>query len=233
MKTWYNTIVPHRYLDWLKQAERDLGHARFSLERGDYEWACFAAQQAAEEAVKALHLFLGQEAWGHVVAKLLRELPIPVPEILIEKGKVLDGFYILPRYPNGFPLHTLASFRPRRLLPMPVRSLHSSVLRWPDRNEVEKALRAWAQKVRVEHPETLRIGYFGSYATESWGVGSDVDIVIVVAASKKPFMERPQDFDTTSLPVPADLFVYTAEEFAALKGKFSRVLREEAVWIVG
>lgn len=103
MKTWYNTIVSHRYLDWLKQAERDLGHARFSLERGDYEWACFAAQQAAEKAVKALHLFLGQEAWGHVVAKLLRELPIPVPEILIEKGKVLDGFYILPRYPNGFP----------------------------------------------------------------------------------------------------------------------------------
>lgn len=53
--------------------------------------------------MKALHLFLGQEAWGHVVAKLLRELPIPVPEILVEKGKVLDGFHIPPRYPNGFP----------------------------------------------------------------------------------------------------------------------------------
>ncbi len=102
-ETWYNTPVGNRYLDWLKQAEKDLEHARFSLERGDYEWACFAAQQAAEKAVKALHLFLGQEAWGHVIAKLLRELPVAVPEMLIEKGKVLDGFYIPPRYPNGFP----------------------------------------------------------------------------------------------------------------------------------
>ena len=42
---------------------------------GRHEWACFAAQQAAEKAVKALHLHLGQEAWGHVIAKLLRELP--------------------------------------------------------------------------------------------------------------------------------------------------------------
>ncbi|MBC7218310.1 MAG: HEPN domain-containing protein [Candidatus Caldatribacterium sp.] len=92
-----------RYEDWLKQAERDLSHARLSYEHGDYEWACFAAHQASEKAVKALHLFFGQEAWGHVVARLLRELPIPVPEELIERGMVLDGYYILPRYPNGFP----------------------------------------------------------------------------------------------------------------------------------
>jgi len=95
--------MSNRYQDWLKQAEKDLQHAQLSLEHGDYEWACFAAHQAAEKAVKALHLFLGQEAWGHVVAKLLRELPISVPEELVERGKVLDGYYIPPQYPNGFP----------------------------------------------------------------------------------------------------------------------------------
>ena len=95
--------MSNRCQDWLKQAEKDLQHAQLSLEHEDYEWACFAAHQAAEKAVKALHLFLGQEAWGHVVAKLLRELPIPVSEELIERGKVLDGYYIPPRYPNGFP----------------------------------------------------------------------------------------------------------------------------------
>lgn len=95
--------MSNRCQDWLKQAEKDLQHAQLSLEHGDYEWACFAAHQAAEKAVKALHLFLGQEAWGHVVAKLLRELPVPVSEELIERGKVLDGYYIPPRYPNGFP----------------------------------------------------------------------------------------------------------------------------------
>jgi HEPN domain-containing protein len=66
------------------------------------EWACFAAQQAAEMAVKALHLSLGQEAWGHVVARLLAELPAADAE-LIDKAKVLDNFYVATRYANGHP----------------------------------------------------------------------------------------------------------------------------------
>jgi HEPN domain-containing protein len=53
-------------------------------------------------AVKALHLSLGQEAWGHVVAKLLRELP-EAPTDLLEKAKVLDNFYVATRYANGHP----------------------------------------------------------------------------------------------------------------------------------
>jgi HEPN domain-containing protein len=52
---------------------------------------------------QALHLFLGQEAWGHVVAKLLRELPIDVPRELVERGSVLDNFYVPARCPNGHP----------------------------------------------------------------------------------------------------------------------------------
>ena len=89
--------------DWFTQAQRDLEQAEDSRRAGRHEWACFAAQQAAEKAVKALHLHLGQEAWGHVVARLLRELPPSAlaPEELIEKGRVLDSFYIPPRYPNS------------------------------------------------------------------------------------------------------------------------------------
>lgn len=37
------------------------------------------------------------------MAKLLLELPIQVPQHLVEKGKTLDGYYIPSRYPNGFP----------------------------------------------------------------------------------------------------------------------------------
>ena len=92
-----------RSQDWLAQAERDLEQAGASREDGRHEWACFAAQQSAEKAVKALHLFLGQEAWGHVVARLLAELPTAVAPGLLDKGKVLDNFYIGTRYPNGHP----------------------------------------------------------------------------------------------------------------------------------
>ncbi len=51
-------------------------------------------------ALKALHLSLGQEAWGHVVARLLNELPSP-PGELLDKAKVLDNFYVATRYANG------------------------------------------------------------------------------------------------------------------------------------
>ncbi len=93
----------NRAKDWLAQAERDLLQARSSAAENRHEWACFAAQQAAEKAVKALHLALGQEAWGHVVARLLRDLPVRAPEDLIEKGKVLDNFYVPTRYANSHP----------------------------------------------------------------------------------------------------------------------------------
>lgn len=97
--------MPNRANDWLKQAVRDLEQAKDSQKAKRHEWACFAAHQAAEKAVKALHLNSGQEAWGHVVAKLLSELPVraAVSPELIEKGRVLDTFYIPPRYPNSHP----------------------------------------------------------------------------------------------------------------------------------
>ena len=92
-----------RSKDWLRQAERDLEQAGSSQREERHEWACFASHQAAEKAVKALHLRFMQEAWGHVVARLLRELPIEVPADLLEKAKVLDGFYLPTRYANGHP----------------------------------------------------------------------------------------------------------------------------------
>ena len=95
--------MPDRSRDWFRQAERDLSHAEKSLRDRDYEWACFAAQQAAEKALKALHLFLGQDVWGHVLVKLLEELPFLVPEDIREGAYVLDTYYIPTRYPNGFP----------------------------------------------------------------------------------------------------------------------------------
>ena len=52
---------------------------------------------------------------------------------------------------------------------MPVRSLTSSVLRWPDRDRVDQAVRTWAATERKLHSKLLRFGYFGSYARGDWG----------------------------------------------------------------
>lgn len=94
-----------RYDDWMRQALRDLDHDRRSLQSGDYEWACFAAQQGAEKGVKATFLKIGQETWGHSVTSLLQQLPAPwMPEeALVNAARELDRHYIPPRYPNSYP----------------------------------------------------------------------------------------------------------------------------------
>ena len=63
------------------------------------------ATSGREWAVKALHLYKSQDAWGHVVAELLSELPkeLSVPATLVEKAKVLDNFYMPTRCANAHP----------------------------------------------------------------------------------------------------------------------------------
>jgi HEPN domain-containing protein len=97
--------MSNRAADWLAQAERDLQQALDSQRADRHEWACFAAQQAAEKAAKALHLALGQDIWGHVIARLLRELPATTAcsADLIDKARVLDNFYVATRYASGHP----------------------------------------------------------------------------------------------------------------------------------
>jgi len=96
----------NRWKDWLAQSERDLSGAKVNLEAELYEWSCFLAQQAGEKAVKAICEKFFIECWGHSITKILQKIAqncnIPVPEEVIEAGKILDKYYIPTRYPNGF-----------------------------------------------------------------------------------------------------------------------------------
>jgi uncharacterized protein len=117
---------------------------------------------------------------------------------------------------------------------MPVRSLRSSVLVWPDRAQVTRAARSWAGAASSQHPGVVRIGYFGSYARDHAGVGSDLDLVAIVRDSEEPFVQRGAAWPVEQLPVPADLLVYTQEEWDCLTAgntRFARVLRDEVVWL--
>jgi predicted nucleotidyltransferase len=80
----------------------------------------------------------------------------------------------------------------------------------------------------------LRIGAFGSYARGDWGVGSDLDLVVIVSRSERPFIERGSQFDAASLPVPADVLVYTQTEWDRLQEtspRFHRTVTREAEWL--
>ena len=118
---------------------------------------------------------------------------------------------------------------------MPVTSSSSSVKRWPTREAVLDGLRAWAAAEAKRRRELKALGYFGSYARGDEGFGSDLDLVAVVTRSPLPFIERARDWKTETLPVPADLLVYTVEEWEALRvgaSRFARVLAIETVWLV-
>jgi HEPN domain-containing protein len=97
--------------DWFRQAERDLAHAQRSLQLGDFEWSCFASQQAAEKAVNAVYQRHGAEARGPSVAGLLAALGNVLPEAeqrlitesLLDWARELDRHYIPARYPDAHP----------------------------------------------------------------------------------------------------------------------------------
>ena len=116
---------------------------------------------------------------------------------------------------------------------MPVRSLKSSVLKWPNREAVDHAIRSWtAEQFRVQ-PDIIRLGYFGSYARGDWGVGSDLDLIAIVKEASQPFERRARQWDLMGLPVPAEIIIYTWSEWEDLQQrdtKFARMLKRETVW---
>lgn len=115
---------------------------------------------------------------------------------------------------------------------MPVRSLNSSVLKWPNAQTVDHAIRDWANRIAQTHPGVQRIGYFGSYARGDWGVGSDLDVLVIVDQTPMPFERRAVEWDTTELPVPTDVLVYTLEEWHKLQNKFRQTVEREIIWVL-
>ncbi|BBO67250.1 DNA polymerase subunit beta [Desulfosarcina alkanivorans] len=108
------------------------------------------------------------------------------------------------------------------------------MLKWPRRDEVIKALRQWLKKQRAIHPEIIQLGYFGSLAKGNWGVGSDLDLIVIIQESSIPFEKRPLAWDFDTLPVPTDILIYTTEEWQDMRkkgGRFVDTIEKEAVWL--
>ncbi|PMQ01783.1 MAG: hypothetical protein CBR30_03690 [Dictyoglomus sp. NZ13-RE01] len=117
---------------------------------------------------------------------------------------------------------------------MPVRSLNSSVLKWADHKKIEEELKNWINNVVREKRGIIKIGYFGSYARGDYGVGSDLDLIIILESSSLPFEKRGIDWDTTKFSVPVDLLIYTIDEWKKLEEEnspFYKKVSREIVWV--
>lgn len=93
--------MAERSADWMAQAERDVEAAEAQRKAGFHEWACFASQQAAEKACKAVLSRRGATAWGHSVRSLLEAIGGAGGDLL-GAARLLDGHYVPARYPNGW-----------------------------------------------------------------------------------------------------------------------------------
>jgi HEPN domain-containing protein len=90
---------------WRAEADAALVGARVQAEAELHNWACFAAEQAAQLAVEGLLHGLGRGPWGHDLVRLGELLA----EVDAVSGAVEDAFrrlsrhYIPARYPDAHP----------------------------------------------------------------------------------------------------------------------------------
>lgn len=93
--------VKEEVLYWLSEAGADLRHAEASVGLGHYSWACFAAQQVAEKALKALILHVaGEYPRGHdlIYRRVRGFAQLGVSEAALSR---LSAYYTVARYPNA------------------------------------------------------------------------------------------------------------------------------------
>lgn len=89
---------------WRDEAGRALEGARVQADAGLHNWACFAAEQAAQLVVKAVLHGMGQAPWGHDLVQLrdgLIEASIDVPSHVSDRMRRLGRHYIPARYPDA------------------------------------------------------------------------------------------------------------------------------------
>jgi HEPN domain-containing protein len=97
-------MVVDESLERLVRAREARLHVRPLRQYGYYEWACFTLQQSSEKVIKALGLVRGITLWGHSLTEMLKRLrqDLEIPEEVLDSTRLLDMYYIPPRYPNGF-----------------------------------------------------------------------------------------------------------------------------------
>ena len=107
---------------------------------------------------------------------------------------------------------------------MPEKSSNSVRIIFADKAKVLNRLREYADQIKRTRPEVEKICLFGSYATDTFGPSSDVDLLLVLRHSSERFLDRIPGYLPDNLPVCCDVFPYTQKEI-------ERMQREGNSWI--
>ncbi len=97
---------------WRDEADGAFAAARVQADADLHNWACFAAEQAAQLALKSLLHGLGRAPWGHDLVRL-GELAVAagveLPPAAADTLRRLSRHYIPARYPDAHPAGSAAA----------------------------------------------------------------------------------------------------------------------------
>ncbi len=93
---------------WYLQASYDLKAAKWNIEGGFFDTACFLSQQASEKVLKSFLYSIGasrKTLLTHSIFEMAKEAQKHLDNLgeILEKARELDLHYIPSRYPNGLP----------------------------------------------------------------------------------------------------------------------------------
>jgi HEPN domain-containing protein len=91
---------------WRAEADRALTASRVQADAGLHNWSCFAAEQAAQLATKALLHGLGRGPWGHDLVRLgelASATGVDFAPGVLDSMRRLGRHYIPARYPDAHP----------------------------------------------------------------------------------------------------------------------------------
>ena len=90
---------------------------------------------------------------------------------------------------------------------------------WFDKDAVWRAVEAHAHALAARCPEIEEIRIFGSLVKGTAVPGSDVDLLIVLSASSRPFLDRIPAYLPGAFPCGVDVFPYTRAEITRMAGE--------------
>lgn len=104
-------------------------------------------------------------------------------------------------------------------------SSHSVRITYFPKERVREALANYVPDIVSKHPEIKRIVLFGSVARGDAVPGSDVDLLLVLSSSPRPFLERMTEFQPERFPVGVETFAYTEEELEKMHAEGNWFIR--------
>jgi len=94
--------------------------------------------------------------------------------------------------------------------------LSTVTVTWFDKDAAWRAVAAYASALGARDPDVEEIRVFGSLVKGTAVPGSDVDLLIVLRDSNRPFLDRIAAYVPGAFPCPVDVFPYTRAEIARM-----------------